>query len=98
MTMSSVLHVELQVKEGAAEALVADYRSTFRPAISRQEGFRAARLLRPVDAPAYRLVIEFAEERQRERWVASDLHQQVWPRIEAHCSEYTPNLFDEVGE
>lgn len=94
--MSSVLHVELEVKEGAAEALVSDYRSTFRPAISGQEGFRGVRLLRPVEAPNYRLVIEFAGEPQRERWVASDLHQRVWPRIEAHCSGYTPHLFEEA--
>jgi heme-degrading monooxygenase HmoA len=96
MTMSSVLHVELEVKAGAAAALAADYRSSFRPAVSGQEGFRAVRLLRPVDAPHHRLVIEFAEEQQRLRWVASDLHQEVWPRIEAHCERYTPNLFQEV--
>jgi heme-degrading monooxygenase HmoA len=96
MTMSSVLHVELEVKAGAADALVAEYRSSFRPAISGQEGFRAVRLLRPVDAPHYRLVIEFAEEQQRQRWVASELHQEVWPRIEARCSGYTPNLYGEV--
>jgi len=94
--MSSVLHVELQVKEGAAAALLAVYRSTFRPAISRQEGFLAVRLLRPVEAPNHRLLIEFSDEEQRLRWVASDLHQQVWPQIEAHCSGYTPNLFEEV--
>lgn len=94
--MSSVLHVELQVKDGAAGALVDTYRSTFRPAISGQEGFRAVRLLRPLDAPGYRLVIEFAEEEQRLRWVASELHQQVWPRMEAHCAGYMPHLFSEV--
>ncbi|MBO0707257.1 MAG: antibiotic biosynthesis monooxygenase [Candidatus Dormibacteraeota bacterium] len=94
--MASVLHVELEVKEGAVDALLETYRSTFRPAITRQEGFRAVRLLRPLNAPGYRLVIEFAEEAQRLRWVASDLHQQVWPQVESHCSGYTPNLFSEV--
>lgn len=94
--MSSVLHVELRVKEGAEEALVDTYRSTFRPAVMRQEGFRAVRLLRPVDAPGHRLVIEFAQEEQRLRWVAGDLHQHVWPQIESHCEGYTPNLFTEV--
>lgn len=94
--MCSVLHVELQVKEGAEEALAATYRATFRPAVSRQEGFRSVRLLRPVDAPGYRLVIEFAEEEQRLRWVASGLHQEAWPQMEAHCGSYTPNLFGEV--
>ena len=93
--MSSVLHVELQVRAGGAGALVESYRSTFRPAISCQDGFRAVRLLAPVDAPGYRLVIEFAEEEQRLRWVASELHQRVWPQIEAHCTGCTPNLFQE---
>lgn len=96
--MASVLHVELEVKEGAGDALVDTYRSTFRPAITRQEGFRAVRLLRPVEAPGYRLVIEFSHEEHRLRWVASDLHQGVWPQIESHCSGYTPNLFSEVEE
>ena len=95
--MSSVLHVELQVKEGSEEALIDTYRSTFRPAVSRQDGFQAVRLLRPVDAPGYRLVIEFAEEEHRRRWVASDLHQEVWPEMEAHCGGYTANLFEEVA-
>ena len=94
--MSSVLHVELQVKEGAGDALVDTYHSTFRPAISGQAGFLAVRLLRPIDAPGYRLVIEFAEEEQRLRWVESALHQRVWPQMEAHCGGYTPNLFAEV--
>lgn len=73
--MSSVLHVELQVKDGADEAV---------------------RLLRPVDAPAFRLVVEFSRQEQLLRWAASDLHQQVWPQIEAHCSSYTPNRFEET--
>lgn len=94
--MPSVLHVELWVKEGAEDALVDTYRSAFRPAVSQQEGFREVRLLRPVDAPAFRLVIEFAEEEQRLRWVESDLHQKVWPQMEAHCTVFTPNLFAEV--
>ncbi len=94
--MSSVLHVELEVREGAGEALLDTYRSTFRPAVSRQEGFRSVRLLHPLEAPGYRLMIEFGEEEQRLRWVASALHQEVWPQMEAHCSGYTPNLFGEV--
>lgn len=96
--MASVLHVELEVRSGAEDALVDTYRSVFQPAIRAQAGFRWVRLLRPVDAPAYCLVIEFTEETLRQRWVASELHQEVWPRIEAHCSATSSLLYTEVEQ
>ena len=62
----------------------------FRPAISSQEGFRAVELLRPnKDGSAYRLSITFASQPLQQKWVATDLHQQVWPQIEAHSSGYS---------
>lgn len=95
--MSSLLHVELQAREDAGDALVDTYRTIFRPAISQQEGFLGVRLLRPVDGRAHRLVLEFFQEDQRLRWVASDLHLEMWPQIEPQCRSYNPDLFEEVG-
>jgi heme-degrading monooxygenase HmoA len=93
--MSSVLHVDLDVKAGAEEALTATFDEVFRPAIRRQDGFRRVALLRPAEPGPYRLALEFEEEAQRLRWVESDLHQRVWPQMESHCSSYAPHLFRE---
>lgn len=93
----TVLHVDMHLASGREGALLDIYRDAFRPAISRQPGFRSVSLLRPNGGDVHRLVIVFDDEEQRERWVASDTHQDVWPRVEALCTEWTPNLFVEVG-
>ncbi len=50
-------------------------------------------------APAavnYRFALTFQSEELRQKWVASDLHQKVWPTIENTLSrkDYTVMLFD----
>jgi heme-degrading monooxygenase HmoA len=42
-----VLFVDMRVRPGAQPALEKTYTEIFRPAISRQEGFRGVELLRP---------------------------------------------------
>ena len=91
------LHLDLQLKPGASPELEKTFREVFRPAISAQPGFVAVELLRPNSEPAlYRLVIEFQSEQQRMDWVATDLHQQVWPKMEAHSTGYTMKGFSSV--
>jgi heme-degrading monooxygenase HmoA len=90
----SVLHVELQVRAGEEDALVDTFRSAFRPAIADQPGFVSVRLLRPMDPGKWVLQIEFSDEPLRLAWVASDLHQEVWPQIEAHSDHFEPLLFE----
>jgi heme-degrading monooxygenase HmoA len=90
----SVLLVELQVRDGEEEGVEETFRSTFRPAISSQPGFTSVRLLRPVEPGKWVLEIEFVDEPSRLTWVASDLHQEVWPQIEAHTDHFTPLLFE----
>jgi heme-degrading monooxygenase HmoA len=92
----TVLHVDLRTKEGAAPALLDTFRTRFRPAIVEQPGFVSVALLAGTEVP-HRLVIVFQEEEQRLRWVGSDLHQEVWPQMEAHCDSYQPVLFEEVS-
>jgi hypothetical protein len=47
-------------------------------------------LLRPNhDGGEYRLRIAFEVHALQKKWVASDLHQQVWPQIEGHCAGYS---------
>ena len=88
------LHIDLQVKPGAGAELEKTFREVFRPAISIQPGFSAVALLQSTsDAAGYRLVIEFQAEELRLNWVATPLHQQVWPQIETHCVSYVVKNF-----
>ena len=89
-----VLHVDLQAKPGAGSALEQTFREAFRPAICAQQGFVESALLHSdAEADSYRLVIAFESEPLRLRWVATSLHQQVWPMMEAHCAGYAVKLF-----
>lgn len=92
-----VLHVDLQVKEGFEGNLESTYLKTFRPAVTRQEGFSAAALLRPVEGKGnYLLSLEFEAQALQQKWVASDLHQQVWPQMEANCAAYSVRAYNTV--
>jgi heme-degrading monooxygenase HmoA len=92
-----VLFVDMNVKPGSQQALEKTYTEIFRPAISRQEGFRGVELLRPnEDGGEYRLSIAFELHALQKKWVASDLHQQVWPQIESHCADYSVKDYTSV--
>ena len=85
-----VLNVDLNIKPGAGENLETTFRQVFIPAISQQEGFARAELLRPQDDGAdYRLVIGFDNQPLQQKWVAAPLHQEVWPQVEAHTNNYS---------
>ena len=90
-----ILHVDLHVRPNASQALEKTFRDVFRPAISAQEGFMEVGLLPSrSQADHYRLVIKFASEPLRLKWVATELHQQVWPALEGHCLDYGAESFD----
>ena len=93
------LHVDLEAGDGASlERVFAD---TFSPAIRKQPGFTDVRLLRLRGQDGefnYRLQIVFETEDQRQAWVATELHQKVWPQVEATLKEakYAVRLYDVV--
>lgn len=92
-----VLHVDLKVRLDAKQTLEEAYREIFRPAISSQPGFDHVQLLEPErDEGDHRLVIAFQDEAAQKKWVATDLHREVWPKIEAHCSSYEVEAFHEA--
>jgi heme-degrading monooxygenase HmoA len=87
-----VLFVDIKVKPGADGDLKKTYTDTFRPAISKQEGFRGVELLQPnKQGEAWRLCIMFETHDLQKKWVALDLHQVVWSQMENHFSEYSVN-------
>lgn len=84
-----VLFVDMRVKPGSQQTLEKTYIETFRPAISSQEGLRGVELLRPnKDGGEYRLRIAFETHELQKKWVANDLHQEVWPQMESCCADY----------
>jgi heme-degrading monooxygenase HmoA len=84
-----VLHVELKVKSGAQADLEKTFGERFYPAISEQGGFLTAQLLHSTDDDShYRLCLSFDQRDSQQKWVATDLHQQVWPLVEDLCENY----------
>ncbi len=85
-----VLHIDLKVKPGLRQALENTYLESFSPAISAQEGFSAVQLLCSIeDDTNYRLSLAFDHQGSQQKWVATDVHQEVWPAIESLCSEFS---------
>ena len=92
-----VLFVDMHVKPGSEQALEKTYIDVFRPAISRQEGFRGVELLRPnKQGGEYGLSIAFEVHELQKKWIATDLHQDVWPKMESHCAEYSVKDYTSV--
>lgn len=91
------LHVDLTVKPKAQQDLEAVYREPFYPAISVQAGFHTTGLLRPDDDEStYRMTIAFVSREFRQQWVATNLHQEIWPKIESRCTGFSVNCYTAV--
>lgn len=100
------LHVDLQVDPSKEQEMLHHFHTIFRPAASKQPGFIDVKMLKlrsalAGTAPAganYRFSLTFASEEQRQAWVATATHQEVWPAIEKTLAskEYTILLYDEA--
>jgi heme-degrading monooxygenase HmoA len=91
-----VVIVDMVVRPGAEEEVAGVFTGPFTAAISAQEGFRSVQLLKPTDDLSYLLVISFADRALQEKWVASDLHTEVWSAMEANFETYSVRLFHTV--
>jgi len=91
-----VLLVGLTLKEGQEQPLERDYAGSFTTAISSQEGFRHVSLLRPDDRGEYVLSIAFENQTLQQKWVASELHGEVWSLMEGHLVEFTVKTYTTV--
>jgi heme-degrading monooxygenase HmoA len=88
-----VLHVEFKVKPGQDQAMIQTYRQSFAPAIASQNGYRSAELLRSTESDQYLLSIAFETDDLRIQWVNSELHQEVWPKMEKHFAAMSLKKF-----
>jgi hypothetical protein len=98
------LHVDLSVDPAKEAEMLKNFETIFRPAASKQPGYIDVKMLKlrstlmgkaPVGVN-YRFVLTFQSEELRQKWIASDVHQKVWPTIENTLStkDYTVMLFD----
>jgi antibiotic biosynthesis monooxygenase (ABM) superfamily enzyme len=98
------LHVDLTVDPAKEKEMLKNFETIFRPAASKQPGYIDVKMLKlratlMGKAPAgvnYRFALTFQSEELRQKWIASDVHQKVWPTIENTLStkDYTVMLFD----
>jgi hypothetical protein len=100
------LHVDLSVDPTKEREMLHNFHTIFRPAAAKQAGFIDVKILKlrsalagaaPVGAN-YRFELTYASEAQRQAWVSSATHKQVWPTIEKTLTskDYTVLLYDEA--
>lgn len=100
------LHVDLSVDPAKEKEMLKNFETIFRPAASKQPGYIDVKMLKlrstvQGKAPAgvnYRFALTFQSEELRQKWIASDIHQKVWPTIENTLTtkSYTVLLFDAI--
>jgi len=98
------LQLDLSVDPAREKEMLKNFHDVFRPAASKQPGFIDSKMLKlnsalQGSAPAganYRFMISFATEGDRKKWVATAVHQRVWPLIENALSSknYTVLLYE----
>jgi hypothetical protein len=100
------VHVDMAVDSAKEQEMVRYFQTVFRPAAMKFRGYVDVRLLKlsgvPVGtAPAgvnYRFALIYESEELRQKWIASDIHQEVWGTMEKTllASDYTVLLFDVI--
>jgi len=101
-----ILHVDLVVDPAKEQEMLRIFHNTFKPAAVKFPGYIDVKIckLRSAlqgSAPAgvnYRFQLTYQSEELRQKWVASDIHQKVWPMMEntLQNKNYTVLLFDSV--
>jgi hypothetical protein len=99
-------HVDMSVDPAKEKEMVKNFETIFRPAASKQPGYIDVKILKlrsalQGKAPAgvmYRFSLTYQSEALRQKWIATDVHQKVWPTIENTLTskDYTVYLFDAI--
>ena len=98
------LHLDCAVDPAKEQEMLRYFADVFRPAAAKFPGFIDVRMLKLRSAlvgkaPAginYRFWIAYESEELRQKWIASDIHAEVWGRMEKTLSnpDYDVLLFD----
>jgi heme-degrading monooxygenase HmoA len=100
------VHVEMAVDPAKEQEMVRYFQTVFRPAAMKFRGYIDVRMLKLVAVPVgaapadlnYRFSITYESEELRQKWVASEIHQEVWGAMERTLSSpnYTVMLFEVI--
>jgi hypothetical protein len=100
------VHVDLAIDPAKEQEMLRYFQTVFRPAAMKFRGYIDVRMLKVSAVPVgtappginYRFVIAYESEDLRQKWVSSDIHQEVWGSMEKMLSmpNYTVILFEVV--
>ena len=101
-----VLHVDLAVDPAKEHEMLHNFHTIFKPAAAKFEGYIDVKMCRlrsalqgtPPSGVNYRFQLTYQSEELRQKWVASETHQKVWPTLEntLKSKNYLVLLFDSV--
>jgi len=100
------VHVDLAIDPAKEQEMLGYFQTVFRPAATKFRGYIDVRMLKVSAVPVgtappginYRFTIIYESEELRQKWVSSDIHQEVWGSMEKMLStpNYTVILFEVV--
>ena len=100
------IHVDLSVDPAKEAQMLRDFQTHFKPAAAQFAGYidvkivklRKAFVGQAPEGMNYRFLLRYENEELRQKWIASDIHQEVWGIIEQTLllKDCDILLFDEV--
>jgi hypothetical protein len=100
------LHLDMSVDPAKEKQMLKNFETIFKPAAVKQPGYIDVKILKlhstlqgkPPAGLIYRFVLTYQSEELRQKWIATDVHQKVWPTIENTLTtkDYTVYLFDSI--
>jgi hypothetical protein len=101
-----VLYVDLSVDPAREQEMLHNFHTIFKPAATKFPGYVDVKMCKlrsaiqgaPPSGVNYRFQLTYQSEELRQKWVASETHQKVWPTIEhtLQSKNYIVLLFDSV--
>lgn len=98
------LHVDLTVQPAKEKQMLEHFHKVFKPAAITWQGYINVEILKlrstlAGSAPGssnYRFILTYQSEELRQKWIASALHQKVWPPMEKTLANtnYNVMLYD----
>jgi hypothetical protein len=84
------LHADLSVDPAKEKEMLEFLEQKFRPAAAQQPGYIDLKMLKlksalrgaPPPGANYQFVLTFASEALRQKWIATEIHKQLWPILE----------------
>jgi hypothetical protein len=100
------IHVDMSVDPAKEIQMLRDFETHFKPAAAQFAGYKDVKIIklrkafvgRAPEGVNYRFVLRYESEELRQKWIASDIHQEVWGMMEQtfRHKSYDVLLFDEV--